>query len=133
MSHVPQSTDPFAVWRDWVSQSERQWNAFLNNAMATDEFSQTVGRFMDVYVNMQKSMNEGMSRYLSSVNLPSRQDILGLGDRLTAIEERLTSIEKSLARSAPAKRQAKAEPPSGPPASNGAVRPPRTKKPASKA
>jgi polyhydroxyalkanoic acid synthase PhaR subunit len=129
MSHVPQSTDPFAVWRDWVSQSERQWNAFLNNAMATDEFSKTVGQFMDVYVNMQKGMNEAMSRYLSSVNMPSRQDVLGLGDRLTAIEERLTAIEKSLARSTPVK---KAEAPAGGPASNGVARPPRTKKPASK-
>ena len=128
MSHIPQSTDPFAVWREWVSQSERQWNAFLNNAMATDEFSKTVGQFMDVYVNMQKGMNEAISRYLSSVNMPSRQDILGLGDRLTAIEERLTSIEKSLARKAPAK----SGPPAGATAPNGVVRPPRTKKPASK-
>lgn len=132
MSHVPQSTDPFAVWRDWVSQSERQWNTFLNNAMATDEFSQTVGRFMDVYVNMQTSMNEAMSRYLSSVNLPSRQDILGLGDRLTAIEERLTTMEKSLAKGSAAIAQTK--PKTAPaPSGNGVVRPPRTKKPASKA
>lgn len=133
MSHVPQSTDPFAVWRDWMSQSERQWNAFLNNAMATDEFSQTVGRFMDVYVNMQKNMNEAMSRYLSSVNLPSRQDILGVGDRLTAIEERLTNIEKSLTHNVAAKAETKAEAVPGGTGSNGVARPPRTKKPASKA
>ena len=56
--------DPMAMWREWVSQSERQWNGFLNNAMATNEFSQVMGRFMDVYLGMQKNMNEVMGRYL---------------------------------------------------------------------
>jgi hypothetical protein len=51
------------MWRNWLSESERQWNGFLNQAMATDEFSQTMGRFMDVYLNLQKSMSEAMGRY----------------------------------------------------------------------
>lgn len=115
------TADPFAMWRDWVSQSERQWNSFLNNAMSTDEFSQSMGRMMDVYLGMQKSMNETMGRYFSALNIPSRNDILGLADRLGAIEDRLTSIESSLS-SMKAGKAAPAEAPAAP-------RPPRTRKP----
>lgn len=94
------AADPFELWRTWVGDSERQWNSFLNEAMSTDEFSQSMGRFMDVYLNMQKSMNEVMGRYLSAFNLPTRGDVLTLGDRLGAIEDTLTEIQTTLARAA---------------------------------
>lgn len=114
--------DPLAMWREWVAQSERQWNAFLNQAMATDEFSKAMGRFMDFYLNLQKGMNETMSRYLQLVNMPSRQEVLALGERLSGIEERLGRIEGLLGG-----RMAGAEALS--PAATEVKRPPRTKKP----
>lgn len=114
--------DPMAMWRDWVATSERQWNAFLNNAMATDEFSQAMGRFMDVYLGMQKNMNEVMGKYLQAANLPTRDDVLGLGERLTALEDRLIRMETLLVAMAAANAPA-AEAPAKP-------RPPRTRKPA---
>ncbi|GIW19091.1 MAG: poly(R)-hydroxyalkanoic acid synthase subunit PhaE [Tepidiforma sp.] len=120
-----QTMDPLAMWREWVAQSERQWNAFLNQAMATDEFSKAMGRFMDFYLNLQKGMNETMGRYLQLVNMPSRQEVLALGERLSAIEERLGRIEGMLAKQAPAPAASAA-------AENGAAavkRPARTKKP----
>lgn len=121
------TVDPLALWRDWVANSERQWNAFLNNAMATDEFSQTMGRMMDVYLNVQKQMNEVMGRYLQIINVPTRNDVMAIGERLSQIEDRLVSIEDALnsARRASAPVEAVA-------AANGApaaARPPRTKKP----
>lgn len=125
---TPQSVDPLAMWRDWVAQSERQWNSFLNNAMATDEFSQSLGRFMDVYLNLQNGMNETMTRYFSAINLPTRTDILDLGNRLGAIEERLAGIESAL--SAALKRQPGADGPVDSPVAATVPRPPRTKKPA---
>ena len=112
--------DPLAMWRDWVATSERQWNAFLNNAMATDEFSQAMGRFMDVYLNMQKNMNEVMGRYLQTANIPTRSDILALGERLSQIEDRIGRIEDALL----ASKVAAAAPPAA-----AAARPPRTKNP----
>lgn len=90
------TADPFAMWREFVAQSERQWNAFLNEAMATEQFSQAMGRMMDFYVNLQKGMNELMSRYLQFANLPSRQEVLALGERLGAIEDRLVRMERML-------------------------------------
>lgn len=124
--------DPLAMWRDWVANSERQWNGFLNNAMATDEFSQSMGRMMDVYLNVQKQMNEVMGRVLQTVNLPTRDDILAVGERLSQIEDRLGRIEDMVQNAT----LVNATPPvnvvgSPAPASKGATavaRPPRTKK-----
>lgn len=118
--------DPLAMWRDWVANSERQWNGFLNNAMSTDEFSQSMGRMMDVYLNVQKQMNEVMGRFLQTVNLPTRDDILAVGERLSQIEDRLGRIEDTVQNAAAVNAV-------GTPlaASNGAstvARPPRTKK-----
>ena len=121
MADQASTADPFTLWRDWVANSERQWNGFLNNAMATDEFSQTMGRFMDVYLNMQKNMNEVMGRYLQLINVPTRNDILAIGERLSQIEDRLGTMENALratASSAPAN------------AAPAVARPARTKKPA---
>lgn len=116
--------DPLGMWREWVSQSERQWNAFLNQAMATDEFSQAMGKFMDFYLNLQKGMNEAMSRYLQLVNMPSRQEVLALGERLSAIEERLGRIEGALGPSRETAGTAAISAGAAP-----TPRPPRTRKP----
>ena len=124
--------DPFEMWREWMSNSERQLNGFLNNAMSTDQFTQSMGQFMDVYLNMQKSMNEVMGRTFSALNLPTRTDILSLGERLSTIEDRLGSIESSLlalTKSAPATKPVNA---AAPTPATAATRPPRTKRPAAK-
>ena len=119
--------DPLAMWRDWVANSERQWNGFLNNAMATDEFSQTMGRMMDVYLNMQKQMNEVMGRYLQLINVPTRNDVMAIGERLSQIEDRLAGIEDAI--TSAIRGQAGMPAASAPGSPAAAPRPPRTKKP----
>ena len=120
--------DPFAAWREWLSNSERQWNEFMNDAMATEEFSRSMGQFMDVYLNMQKSMSEGMGRYFTALNVPSRSDVLSLGERLTVIERQLASISMRLDALGVADAKSPARS-SEPAASAPATKPPRTKKP----
>jgi polyhydroxyalkanoic acid synthase PhaR subunit len=118
---APAGSDPFTAWRDWVAQSERQWNSFLNEAMATDEFAESMGRFMDVYLSAQKNVNEVMGRYFTTLNVPTRQDVLSLGSRLSEIENRLDGIERALA--------VLRTPENGARESQPMPRPPRTKKP----
>jgi polyhydroxyalkanoic acid synthase PhaR subunit len=114
--------DPFAAWRDWLGQSERQWNSFLNEAMATDQYGQAMGQMMDMFLNAQKGMSDVMGRAFTGLNLPTRTDVLSLGNRLTDIEERLSAIEGAL------KGRAGPEP-TPPPAAAEIRKPARTKKP----
>lgn len=123
MTQPAAPADPFALWREWLSNSERQWNQAFNDAMATDQFSQSMGQMMDLYLNFQKNVSEVMGRYFTMLNLPTRTDILSLGDRLQEIEQRLTGIELKLSAAAAG-------------SGNGAAaarrpKPARTKKPAS--
>ena len=115
--------DPLAAWRAWLGQSEQQWNAFLNQAMGTDQYSQSVGRFMEFYATLQKNLTESMGRSLAALNMPTRADILALGDRLAMIEDRLAEIERALGRVAGAGTGGGGEAAPVP-------RPPRTKQPA---
>ena len=90
--------DPFQIWRDWLSQSERQWNDFFNQMMSTDEYGQAMGRMMDAYLTTQRSMSEAFGRYFTALNIATRTDVLTLGNRLTDIEDRLGAIETSIAK-----------------------------------
>jgi polyhydroxyalkanoic acid synthase PhaR subunit len=113
--------DPFAAWREWVTQSERQWNAFFNEIMGTEQYSRSMGRLMALSLDQQKRMSETMGRYLGALNLPTRSDVSSLGDRLASIEKRLASIEERMERlvgGGPPRDLAPSVP-----------RPPRTKKP----
>jgi polyhydroxyalkanoic acid synthase PhaR subunit len=87
--------DPFAAWRDWLEQTERQLNSFFNQMMGTEQYARFLGQFNDISLNMQKSMGDAMSRYFASLNLPTRDDLTAVGQRLNAIEQRLAAIERS--------------------------------------
>ena len=116
------SSDAVASWREWMTQSEARLNALFNDVMATDGYGRVLGGLTKVFVSMQKSMSEGMERYFTALSLPTRSDVVDLGQRLSMIESRLLSIENSLARLAPPDaREEESRPP--------AHRPPRTKRP----
>jgi hypothetical protein len=116
-------SDPIASWRDWMTQSESRLNALFNELMATDGYGRLMGGLTKVFVSMQKSMTEGMERYFTALSLPTRSDVVDLGERLSLIESRLFAMESILVKLAGPgthEEEIKAALP----------RPPRTKKPA---
>jgi hypothetical protein len=109
-----------------MTQSETRLNAIFNEVMATDGFGRVMGVLTKALVSMQKSMTEGMERYFTALSLPTRSDVVDLGERLSMIESRLLAIESNLARMA------------GPDLHAGesravTKRPPRTRKPPTRA
>jgi polyhydroxyalkanoic acid synthase PhaR subunit len=114
--------DPFQVWREWLDRSERQWNEWLSDAMESEQFGRSSRRLLDMALAFQSAMNSATHRYFTTLNVPTRADVLALGERLGAIEERLAAIEEALAASAPP-RGARSKPAPAPP------RPKRTRKP----
>ncbi len=57
-----------------------------------------MGRWMEVYLGVQKNLNETLGRALTGMNVPNRDDVAELGQRLAAIEERLARIETLIER-----------------------------------
>ena len=88
--------DVMEAWREWLTQTERQFNALFNQAMNTEPFGRNMGGAMEITTAFQRMMAEGMQRYLTFVNMPSRTDVTGLGETLRSIEDRLARIEEML-------------------------------------
>ncbi len=86
--------DMVQLWRDWLTQTERQFNALFGDMTGSDAFSRGMGTNMEGYLAFQKMLADGMERYLNFMNMPSRSDVIGLGETLRAMETRLANIEE---------------------------------------
>jgi hypothetical protein len=109
--------DPFAAWRDIVSQWEKSVNSLANREMASDQFSSSMNQLTNVMLRAQQSVGDAMIKYLAALNLPSRADLVALGEQLGSIESQLSRIAVAI------ERQGQ---PAAPPARPS---PPRTKRP----
>ena len=88
--------DPMALWRDWFVKSEKAWSQALTDVMGDEKFSKGMGRYMQEALHTHRMFSEGMSQYLANLNLPSRSDVLDIGDRLGQIEDVLAAIQVEL-------------------------------------
>ncbi len=84
--------DPLSLWRDWAAQMEEQWNRYLNQVMGTESFAATMGRGMESALSIQQHIAQQVETAMKAWNLPTRSDIVALGERLAAIEERLDQL-----------------------------------------
>jgi hypothetical protein len=113
-------TDPGEAFAKLVSDWERNFDSMANKIMGTDEFSKSMNQFQNLQLAMQKRFNEAMAQHLLNLNMPSRDDILRLGESIRSVEKRLASIETTLAK----KKKKKSD-------KGGSKKPPRTKLPPS--
>jgi hypothetical protein len=109
-------------WRKMLGEMEKGFNSFANQAMTSPEFSQAMNRAGGMTAGMQKQLVDLMEKYLLTMNLPSRGQIVGIAEQLQAIEGHLTHIEALL-------RQGERSPGSSQTDSLVRPRPPRTKRP----
>ncbi|MGA9329597.1 MAG: hypothetical protein WBV83_11040 [Bradyrhizobium sp.] len=116
------SNDPVAIWQNMIGEMEKGFNAFANQAMASPEFSKAVNQVGGATAGAQKQLGELMEKYLLSMNLPSRSQMVGMAERLQSIEGQLNEIKAVLHQ-----MQGNAANPSA--GSSTTPRPPRTKRP----
>jgi SMC interacting uncharacterized protein involved in chromosome segregation len=116
------ANDPVAIWQTMIGEMEKGFNSFANQAMGSPEFSKVVNQVGGATAGAQKQLGELMEKYLVSMNLPSRAQMVGMAERLQSIEGQLNEIKAMLNQ-----MQSNA---AGPSAGISATpRPPRTKRP----
>jgi SMC interacting uncharacterized protein involved in chromosome segregation len=115
--------DPVAMWQKMVGEMEKGFNSFANQAMSSPEFSQAVNRAGGVAAGAQKQLGELMEKYLVSMNLPSREQVTGLAERLQSIEVQIGEMKSMLSQIAASSGISQGF--------DGAPKPPRTKRPPS--
>jgi len=94
----PPPKDPAEAFRNLVTDWERNFDAMANKFMGTSEYSKAMNQFQNMQLEMQKRFNNLMAHNLSNFNMPSRDDILRLGESIRGIEKRLAAIELQLAK-----------------------------------
>ncbi len=120
---VDKGNDPAVIWQTMIGEMEKGFNSFANQAMASPEFSKVMNQVGGVTAGAQKQLGELMEKYLVSMNLPSRAQLVGMAERIQAIEGQLNEI-KALLHQVHNNSGA-------PDGGYGAPRPPRTKRPPS--
>ena len=90
------TNDPAAIWQNMVGEMEKGFNAFANQAMASPEFSKLVNQVGGVSAGAQKQLGELMEKYLVTMNLPSRAQMVSMAERLQSIEGQLNEIKALL-------------------------------------
>jgi hypothetical protein len=115
-------TDPVALWQKMIGEMEKGFNSFATKAMETPEFSQAMNRAGGAAAGAQKQFGDLMEKYLLSMNLPSREQMTGIAERLQSIEGQLGEIKSMLSQMSAT---------SGTAQTGAAPRPPRTKRPPS--
>jgi SMC interacting uncharacterized protein involved in chromosome segregation len=118
------SNDPVAMWQNMIGEMEKGFNSFANQAMASPEFSKAMNQVGGATAGAQKQLGELMEKYLVSMNLPSRAQMVSMAERLQSIEGQLNEIKALLHQI----HSNSAAPAAGYPA---APRPPRTRRPPS--
>jgi SMC interacting uncharacterized protein involved in chromosome segregation len=90
------TNDPVALWQNMIGEMEKGFNEFANQAMASPQFSKMINQVGGTTAGAQKQLSELMEKYLVSVNLPSRAQMVSMAERLQSIEGQLNEIKALL-------------------------------------
>ncbi len=107
--------------REAIATLEERVDTITTALMSTEEFAKTANVASNVQLRMKQGMNAHMARQLSMFNMPSREDITALGERIMTMDDRLVRIEEMLRQISPETKPAMK------------TRTPRTKKPRTRA
>lgn len=92
----PAGQDPSESVREAVATLEERVDAIATAIMGTEEFAKTANFAANLQLRMQKGMAGHMSRQLALFNMPSRDDMTALAERVMTMDERLVRIEELL-------------------------------------
>ena len=90
------ASDPLKAWRDWFVQNEREWSESLARVMQTEAVSRAVGREINAALHGQQMLTQGMAGPLAMLNLPTREDVVALGERVGRLEDAMARMEAML-------------------------------------
>ena len=93
--------NPLDLWRQFLTDSERQWNGFFKDVLGTDTFSNAMNAWVETSLTIQRMVADNLERYYTAFNIPTHNDLVALGERMKAIEETLARLETAMLAAAP--------------------------------
>lgn len=103
--------DPMDTLRKAMGDLEARFDEMAKAVFGTDAFARTSHRATELGTKVQQGVADQMSKNLAFWNMPSREDVTAIAERLMTMDDRLIRIEEALARLAPADDTPKSGPP----------------------
>jgi hypothetical protein len=106
--------DPTGMLRGMRDTSMDAWSKMMIQLVNTDTYAQSTAAMLDAWLTgstpFRKVLETTMTQVLINLNMPSRQDVIALAERLTNIEMRLDDLEAKLDKGRRPGRTASASP-----------------------
>jgi hypothetical protein len=101
MADPQQPENPLDLWRQYITDSERQWNGFFKDVLGTETFSNAMNAWVETSLTVQRMVADNLERYYTAFNIPTHGDLVALGERMKAVEETLARLESAIIATAP--------------------------------
>lgn len=92
--------DPTGVFKDMRDVGMNAWAKTMVEMVNTDVYSEATGKMLDTWLAnsgpFRQLMEKHITQTLTSCNLPTRDDVTRLAERLTNIEMRLDDMDAKL-------------------------------------
>jgi hypothetical protein len=102
--------DPMAMFRDFVGQWEKMANDYGGKMLQRPETAQAMHSVTALGLQAQNAAHDAMAKMLAAANMPSKAEVVAIGERLTAIEAALARIEAAIAAPGAAQQSATPKP-----------------------
>ncbi len=109
--------DPTGMLKEMRDQNMDTWAKMMVEFVNTEAYAESTGAMLDAWLTtsgpLRKALEKSMTQSLAQLNLPSRDDVTRIADRLTNIEMRLDDMDARLDEELAATRKKSANKKSG--------------------
>jgi len=89
--------DPFGFWKTYRESTLDASSKLMIDAVNTEDYAKFTGAFLDQYLSMTQPIQDAVQKYmvfsLAFLNMPTREEVLSVAERLVHIETRLDDLD----------------------------------------
>lgn len=92
--------DPTGMFKNMRDAGMDAWSKMMIQTVNSEAYSKATGAMLDTWLSssapFRKAIESTMTQVLTQLNMPTRADVINLGERLTNIEMRLDDLEAKI-------------------------------------
>jgi hypothetical protein len=92
--------DPTGMVKEMRNSGMEAWSKMMVDLVNTDAYSEATGKMLNVWLSnsapFREAMEKTMTQTLATLNLPNREEVTRLAQRMTNIEMKLDDIDAKL-------------------------------------
>ena len=92
--------DPTGMLKQMRDSNMETWSKVMTEFVNTEAYAESTGAMLDAWLTtsgpFRKAMESSMGQAMAQLNMPTRDDITRLAERLTNIEMRLDDLDARL-------------------------------------